>query len=86
MNAEVWIDDATWLDDSYLNIKLTQLPDGRTQLDMRGKLLSRYAIETSPNLSAWSQLAVLTNTAGTIHYTDSTPGQQRRFYRAMLAP
>ncbi len=86
VNAEVWVDDATWLDDSYLRLYLTRLPGGQTQLDLRGKLLSRYSIEASPNLSAWSQLALVTNTTGAIRFIDSSPGEQRRFYRAVMQP
>ena len=84
-NAEVWIDDVTWLDGNYLNLTADRLPSGEVELRMRGKLLSRYAIEISPNLLVWSQVAVVTNTTGTIHFTDSMPGE-RRFYRAVIVP
>lgn len=85
-NAEVWIDDVAWLDGNYLNLTADQLASGEVRLSMRGKLLSRYALESSPDLTSWTTVTVLTNVNGTVRYTDSNPGQNRRFYRAVLLP
>ena len=87
VNAEVWIDDVTWLDESYLRLTVTRLSGGQVQLDMRGQASSQYVIEASADLSNWSQLTVVTNMTGNINYIDSQAAVfQHRFYRAVSLP
>jgi hypothetical protein len=65
-----------------------RLPDGQFLVRVHGESGGRYAIDISPNLSAWT--AVKTNTApadGIIDFIDTTaPGAALRFYRARLVP
>jgi hypothetical protein len=46
-----------------------------------------YRIEGSPDLSAWTLLAAVTNLTGKLQWTDpGAPGRSGRFYRAVLVP
>jgi hypothetical protein len=86
-NAEVWIDDITWLDRTYLNLIAARLPSGEVQLSMRGKLLSRYRIEASPDMISWTSVRVVTNLTGSIEITEARESANgRKFYRAVLIP
>lgn len=70
-----------------MKVSLAWLPGGGKEITNCGKILNRYVIEASPDLMAWTQLALLTNTTGTIRYTDpAANGQQRRFYRVLSVP
>ncbi|MHB8522126.1 MAG: Ig-like domain-containing protein [Limisphaerales bacterium] len=61
---------------------VTTLPDGQVQLTITGPVGGRLAIEASPNFTDWTQLAVVTNTTGTVEYVDANAsGSTRRFYR-----
>jgi hypothetical protein len=43
-----------------------------------------YRIDTSPDLSAWTPLATVTNLTGKLQWTDTNaPAQGARFYRAV---
>jgi hypothetical protein len=43
-----------------------------------------YRVESSPDLSAWTTLATVTNLTGKLQWTDTNaPGQSARFYRAV---
>jgi hypothetical protein len=65
-------------------IKITDITDvnGQVQLTLRGNAVV-VGIDSSTNLIDWVSLATLTNTTGTIHYTNLSPNSNRRFYRAV---
>ena len=45
----------------------------------------RYSIQTSTNLSEWSDESIATNVVGTADFTDSGVSRQK-FFRATIAP
>jgi hypothetical protein len=46
-----------------------------------------YRIDASPDLSAWTPLATVTNLTGKLQWTDpGAPGRSARFYRAVSVP
>ena len=53
------------------------------ELAVSGAASDEYAIHSSSNLSTWVFQSYLTNTTGTVRYTNST-SQTRQFYRALL--
>jgi len=60
------------------------LPDGSFQFQLTGVVGSRYALETSSNLTAWTPWTTVTNTSRTILVTDPfTTNAPGRFYRAV---
>jgi len=57
------------------------------QITFQGKPGQRFSVEASTNLPAWFPLATLTNTTGTLPFTDPTPATgPRRFYRSLVTP
>ena len=56
-------------------------------LTFTGKIGQPFRVDASTNLPAWFLIARLTNTTGTLEYTDPTPAiGPRRFYRTALLP
>jgi hypothetical protein len=56
-------------------------------LTLTGDFGGRYQIDGSTNFTGWSALGTVTNSYGTIQFTD--PGATnliRRFYRGLLLP
>lgn len=51
------------------------------EVDLQGPANARVAVESSDNLTSWSEVGQLTLTGGTSHFTDSS-GTPRRFFRA----
>jgi hypothetical protein len=67
-------------------ISVIQLLDGQAQLTIVGTAGDRYSVECSSDLLQWTLLDRLTNTTGTVQFTDPTPGSlYLRLYRARLA-
>jgi hypothetical protein len=66
---------------------ITRLPDIGTQLTLTGVTGLHYEIHSASTLDAWTSLQQVTNSTGTIQFTDltATNGTQR-FYRAVLVP
>ncbi|HTG44780.1 MAG TPA: hypothetical protein VK633_09635, partial [Verrucomicrobiae bacterium] len=65
------------------------LPGGIREISITGSP-GRYQLQAATSLAsqqtAWTELAVVTNTTGAVLYQDTTqPGLPRRFYRARLA-
>lgn len=57
------------------------------QVTFQGKTGQRFSVEASTNLPVWFPLATLTNTTGTLPFTDPTPATgPRRFYRSLVEP
>jgi PKD repeat protein len=57
------------------------------QVTFVGKAGQRFSVEASTNLPVWFPLATLTNTTGTLPFTDPAPATgPSRFYRALVAP
>ena len=56
-------------------------------LTLTGDFGARYEIQASTNLSDWINLAPLTNTYGTLQFTDpGATNSNLKFYRAALLP
>jgi hypothetical protein len=53
------------------------------EFTLSGAVSDEYVIHSSSNLTAWSTSAYLTNTTGTVRFTNST-STERQFYRALL--
>ncbi len=63
---------------------IAQTGPGQFQLTISGRT-GRIAVEGSTNFINWTQLGSVTNTTGSVNYTDATLSTQlRRFYRARL--
>lgn len=65
---------------------VTRLADGQFRFTLVGSAgqVVRIQNTTDPAQPGWTTLATVTNTGGTMIFTDSTaPGQARRFYRAI---
>ena len=61
--------------------------DGQFQTTLAGVPGSRYEIQTSTDLTAWTPLTILTNTGPQTRFEDTTSGgAPRRFYRAKQIP
>jgi hypothetical protein len=45
-----------------------------------------YTIFSSPDLAAWSPLGAITNTLGTVVFTDATANSPQKFYHAVAVP
>jgi hypothetical protein len=61
----------------------TLLAQQQVRLVLSGAAGSTFTIRSSSNLVNWVALANLTNTTGTLEFTDSSPTNTlRRFYRA----
>jgi hypothetical protein len=57
------------------------------QVTFLGKAGQRFSVEASTNLPFWFPLTTLTNTTGTLPFTDPTSATgPLRFYRSLLAP
>jgi uncharacterized repeat protein (TIGR02543 family) len=67
---------------SYEGLK----PDGFVST-LTGDFGARYEIDASSNLVNWASLTIVTNSYGSVTFTDpAAPSLQRRFYRALLLP
>jgi hypothetical protein len=60
------------------------LAGGQFQLLVTGSPAQQYLIETSTNLADWSALATVTNTTGSVIFSDPSPSGPVRFYRAKV--
>jgi len=61
--------------------------DSQFVCDLEGAAGREYQIGYSTDLTAWNDLVTLTNATGTITFTNSLPpGDEPRFYRALLVP
>jgi len=57
------------------------------QLTLTGGIGDHYELDSSTNLSVWTALAVLTNSAGTVPFTDTNGSSAGRiFYRSLTMP
>jgi hypothetical protein len=64
---------------------LGQIRPGTFTLAVTGELGERYELQVSSDLTAWSTLAVVTNTLGSFELSDVPPqAQNQKFYRALL--
>lgn len=62
------------------------LPEG-FRISLSGDFFAVYQLESSTNLTVWDTLAALTNTIGTVQYTDPTSvNGPQRYYRALRLP
>ena len=74
-------DDAIWL------TGLGFADTGAFRLQLTGPVGGRVLLQTSPDLSRWSDLKTLDNPTGTIEYEDTkAAGVRVRYYRARSAP
>ena len=64
---------------------VTLLPEGRVRLQGSGNP-GHFAIEASPDLANWTELASLLSATGTFVYTDPTSYANQRYYRARYSP
>jgi hypothetical protein len=62
-------------------------PSRQFQVTFQGNSGQRFSVEASTNLPVWFSLATLTNTTGTLPFTDPTPATgPHRYYRSLVAP
>jgi hypothetical protein len=54
--------------------------------DLQGLAGRNYSIQTSSNLTSWSNYMTLSNTTGQVSFTNSPTSAGARFYRALLLP
>jgi len=67
-------------------LSIARVPAGAL-LTLTGAVGDKYEIQSSSNLAAWTPLFNLTNSTGTLQFTDpSATNLSHRFYRALLAP
>jgi hypothetical protein len=64
---------------------ITQLPDGRIQLEVSGSP-AHYAIEATTDFSDWNELTNFTTTTSDFEYIDPQPTPAGRYYRIRLIP
>jgi hypothetical protein len=63
------------------------LPDGSFQMRLQGIPNRNYGIDSSPDLTNWSQLNILPYTNGAMPFVDTAATNHvQRFYRARLLP
>jgi hypothetical protein len=62
------------------------LQNGQFGFTVTGQPEFRVEIQVSSNLLNWTQLTVLTNTAGTMPFSEPVAGQNSRFYRLRQFP
>ncbi|HWH72205.1 MAG TPA: hypothetical protein VNT26_22770, partial [Candidatus Sulfotelmatobacter sp.] len=60
--------------------------DGHLRFTASGPVGSRWLLQSSTNLLDWEDSLTLTNTAGSLEFTDSTSPSALRFYRLRFAP
>jgi hypothetical protein len=66
---------------------IRQPATNRTELQLSGEIGRRFELHASSNLTQWFWLTNLTNTSGSMPYTDtSATNQPRRFYKATQLP
>jgi len=61
------------------------LSPGSIRLVLHSPTNLPFRILASTNLKDWTSLATVTNTLGTVQFTNSLSSNSRRFYRAQLA-
>ena len=67
-------------------VSIAPVPAGAL-VTLTGGAGDRYEVQTSTNLASWTPLFKLTNTTGTVQFTDpAVKSLSHRFYRAMLEP
>jgi hypothetical protein len=64
---------------------ISQLPDGRIQLEVSGSP-AHYAIEATADFVAWTELTNFTTATSNFEYTDPQSIAQTRYYRVRLIP
>jgi len=66
---------------------ITMLPDSRPQLVLSGEPGLPFTIQSSSDLTNWSNLTNVADPSGTIEFTDAPISENvQRFYRALLVP
>jgi PKD repeat protein len=84
IEADIIIQDD---DGAPLLVAPTVTASRQFQVTFAGRAGQRFSVEASTNLPVWFPLATLTNTTGTLPFTDPTPATgPSRFYRALVAP
>jgi hypothetical protein len=80
---------------TYLAVQLTngpglfqtpRLSGGQFVCDLAGAQGRNYAVQWSTNLSSWIDLLVVSNSSGTVTFTNTTAGRMATFYRTRLLP
>src|SRR5438105_10011253 len=65
---------------------IARLENGSIRLDVSGSTGSVYQLQFSSNCAIWTPLAMLTNAAGILQFTDApAPADVQRFYRLQTA-
>jgi hypothetical protein len=67
-------------------LKSARLTGGSLICDLEGMQGRKYGVEWSTNLINWASLLTLTNTNGTVTFTNSINSSSKGFYRATLLP
>jgi len=84
IEADIVINDD---DGPPLLVSPTVTASRQFQVTFQGKAGQAFSVEASTNLPVWFPLVTLTNTTGTLLFTDPTPATgPRRFYRSLLVP
>jgi hypothetical protein len=64
---------------------ITQLPDGRIQLEVTGSP-AHYAVDATTDFFDWTELTNFTTATSNFEYTDPQPNPASRYYRIRLIP
>jgi hypothetical protein len=62
------------------------LSGGQFVCDLAGAQGRNYAVQWSTNLSNWTDLLVVSNSSGTVTFSNTTAGRNATFYRTRLLP